>query len=62
MFLISGSATLFFISSSTLSFFSTRSDPSYPTSLPWVESKSRCEEFGRVWHNDRCWDGEHSHT
>jgi len=54
---ISGSATIFLISS----FFSIRNDASYPTSLPWVGSKSQCEEFGRTWRNDQCWDDEHSH-
>ncbi|MDJ0799285.1 MAG: hypothetical protein QNJ51_21130 [Calothrix sp. MO_167.B12] len=57
LFLISGSVTIFFM----LSFFSSRHNASYPTSLPWVESKSQCEEFGRTWRNDQCWDEEHSH-
>ncbi len=58
LFLISGSATIFLISS----FVYIRNDASYPTSLPWVESKSQCEEFGRTWRNGQCWDGEHSHN
>ncbi|MDJ0620065.1 MAG: hypothetical protein QNJ63_25555 [Calothrix sp. MO_192.B10] len=58
LFLISGSVTIFLI----LSFFSSRHNASYPTSLPWVESKSQCEEFGRTWRNDQCWDAEHSHN
>jgi predicted ribosomally synthesized peptide with SipW-like signal peptide len=62
LFVLSASATLLLISSSTLSFFSSRNDTSYPTSLPWVESQSQCEEFGRSWRNGQCWDREHSGT
>ncbi len=58
LFLISGSVTIFLISS----FFSIRNDASYPTSLPWVESQSQCEQFGRTWRNSQCWDSEHSHN
>ncbi len=33
---------------------------SYPTSLPWIETKSDCEYQGREWRNNKCWDSEHS--
>ncbi len=33
---------------------------SYPTSLPWVETKSDCKHQGREWRDNKCWDSEHS--
>jgi hypothetical protein len=32
----------------------------HPTSIPWLNDLSSCEETGRVWKNDQCWDLEHS--
>ncbi|MDJ0736293.1 MAG: hypothetical protein QNJ47_19885 [Nostocaceae cyanobacterium] len=49
-------------SSVVFSFVTSRVDTSYPTSLPWVEDKYQCEQFGRTWRNGECWDSEHSHT
>ncbi|BAZ08696.1 hypothetical protein NIES4071_05010 [Calothrix sp. NIES-4071] len=31
----------------------------YPTSLPWISTKSDCEHRGRDWRNGKCWDSEH---
>jgi hypothetical protein len=33
---------------------------SYPTSIPWIKSKIECEDTGRNWSNNQCWDEEHS--
>ncbi len=33
---------------------------SFPTSLPWIQTKSDCEYRGRKWDNNKCWDSEHS--
>ncbi|WP_233787416.1 hypothetical protein [Dulcicalothrix desertica] len=32
----------------------------YPTSLPWVSTKTDCEHRGKEWRNEKCWDSEHS--
>ncbi|UKO98701.1 hypothetical protein [Nostoc sp. UHCC 0870] len=32
----------------------------YPTSIPWIKSKIDCEDTGRNWRNNKCWDEEHS--
>jgi hypothetical protein len=40
--------------------FATTTDESYPTSLPWIGKKSDCENRGRKWHENKCWDGEHN--
>ncbi|PAX52587.1 hypothetical protein CK510_18555 [Brunnivagina elsteri CCALA 953] len=32
----------------------------FPTSLPWIHTKSDCEHRGRKWDNNKCWDSEHS--
>jgi hypothetical protein len=34
--------------------------PNFPTSLPWIQTKSDCEYRGRKWDNNKCWDSEHS--
>ncbi len=34
----------------------------YPTSIPWINNPSRCENSGRSWENNKCWDSEHSPT
>jgi hypothetical protein len=40
--------------------FATTTDESYPTSLPWIGKKSDCENRGRKWYDNKCWDGEHN--
>lgn len=32
----------------------------YPTSIPWIDSKSECESTARIWNNGKCWDSEQS--
>jgi hypothetical protein len=39
---------------------STSADTIYPTSLPWIETRSDCEHRGRKWYNNKCWDSEHN--
>ena len=50
----------FFTASTTSQASSTTNSSSYPTSLPWIETKSDCEYRGREWRNNKCWDSEHS--
>lgn len=33
---------------------------SNPTSIPWIDNQSRCEQSGRIWRNDKCWDYQHN--
>ncbi|BAZ68209.1 hypothetical protein NIES4106_29700 [Fischerella sp. NIES-4106] len=40
--------------------FSSPSNSSYPTSIPWLTNKAECEHNpGRAWRDGRCWDYEH---
>lgn len=32
----------------------------YPTSIPWIYDQSECQHTGRIWHDGKCWDSEHS--
>ena len=32
----------------------------YPTSLPWIQDKSDCEDRRRTWKDGKCWDKEHN--
>ncbi|MBD2363580.1 hypothetical protein H6G36_20700 [Anabaena minutissima FACHB-250] len=32
----------------------------YPASIPWINSKVECEDTGRQWLDNKCWDEEHS--
>lgn len=31
-----------------------------PTSIPWIENKSDCQDTNRTWRDNKCWDYEHS--
>ncbi|MEH1826952.1 MAG: hypothetical protein V7L22_16575 [Nostoc sp.] len=31
-----------------------------PTSIPWIENKSDCQNTNRTWQDNKCWDYEHS--
>jgi hypothetical protein len=57
-----GSLIVFMINVCALIFplFSNSSTLIYPTSIPWLESKIECENTGRYWYRDKCWDQEHS--
>jgi hypothetical protein len=55
---ITGSICLQFIISGINSYNST--NKTYPTSLPWIQTKSDCEYRGRKWYDNKCWDSEHS--
>lgn len=37
------------------------SPPDNPTSIPWINNRSDCQYSGRTWHDDKCWDYEHSY-
>lgn len=32
----------------------------HPTSIPWIENSRKCEDSGRIWEANKCWDTEHS--
>lgn len=32
---------------------------SHPTAIPWLQTKSECQNTGRVWRDGVCWDREH---
>ncbi|MEH2258299.1 hypothetical protein [Nostoc sp.] len=51
------SYTIFSFAFSSLTF---TSSSYYPTSIPWIYNKSECEHTGRIWHDGKCWDSEHS--
>lgn len=33
---------------------------SYPTSIPWIKNQYECEDTGRTWKRNECWDKEQS--
>jgi hypothetical protein len=35
-------------------------DQVHPTAIPWLQSRSACEQTGRTWENNECWDQGHS--
>ena len=35
------------------------STSNHPTSIPWINDEYRCEDTGRTWRKDQCWDYEH---
>ncbi|HLP87853.1 MAG TPA: hypothetical protein VK184_04495 [Nostocaceae cyanobacterium] len=32
----------------------------HPTSIPWIKEQGQCEETGRTWQKNKCWDYEHN--
>lgn len=33
----------------------------HPTAIPWLQDQQSCEQTGREWKDDHCWDREWSH-
>ncbi|MBE9207716.1 hypothetical protein IQ244_14555 [Nostoc sp. LEGE 06077] len=54
------STSSFIIISSLISDISTSSSTTHPTSIPWINNAFDCKHSGRSWHEDKCWDEEHS--
>ncbi|MBD2462766.1 hypothetical protein H6G89_17130 [Oscillatoria sp. FACHB-1407] len=36
-----------------------QSTQSHPTGIPWLQTKTECQNTGRVWKDGTCWDREH---
>lgn len=34
----------------------------HATSIPWLTNQYICQETGRIWRDDKCWDEEHNPT
>jgi hypothetical protein len=32
----------------------------HPTSIPWIDNQAKCNKSGRDWHENKCFDDEHS--
>jgi hypothetical protein len=43
-----------------IALINTNANKIHPTSIPWIEEKTRCDQTGRIWRNGKCWDSEHS--
>ncbi len=43
-----------------VSYLSSISISSHPTSIPWISNQPKCEHTGRTWRNGKCWDYEHN--
>lgn len=41
--------------------FSSNKSP-YATSIPWIDNANECQYTNRNWHDNKCWDEEHSPT
>jgi hypothetical protein len=37
-----------------------QTDNPHPTGIPWIQSKTNCQDSGRVWRDDVCWDAKHN--
>lgn len=36
--------------------------PTFPTSIPWINTKFECVRTNRTWNDGECWDYEHDMT
>ncbi|BAY61054.1 hypothetical protein NIES22_11150 [Calothrix brevissima NIES-22] len=54
--------SLFYSSSSAslLSFLYSNKESPYATSIPWIDNAAECQDTQREWHDNKCWDKEHS--
>ncbi|MBU7585198.1 MAG: hypothetical protein KAF91_20300 [Nostoc sp. TH1S01] len=60
-FIVLSTSSLMIVSSIVPSVTSAiSSSNAHPTSIPWINSASQCKHSGRTWHENRCWDDEHS--
>jgi hypothetical protein len=32
----------------------------YPTGIPWIDNEADCQNSGRTWQDNICWDSEHN--
>lgn len=47
---------------SLFSLITSSNDSPHATSIPWIDNASECQYTNRSWHENKCWDDEHSHT
>ncbi|MBD2197906.1 MULTISPECIES: hypothetical protein [Calothrix] len=54
--------SLFYPASSSALFSSLTSNKQspYATSIPWIDNAAECQDTQREWHDNKCWDKEHS--
>lgn len=55
-------ATTLFITVIQPSWTFIQTAPSHPTALPWLRSQRACENTGREWRQEQCWDRENDPT
>ncbi len=53
---------LFSSSASSLYFLNSSTESPHATSIPWIDNASECQYTHRNWHDNKCWDDEHSPT
>ncbi|BAY92513.1 hypothetical protein NIES3275_45490 [Microchaete diplosiphon NIES-3275] len=64
---IASFATFRFLSSSSTyssvsSLFTSQNTSAHETSIPWIDNPSECQYTDRSWHDNKCWDEQHSPT
>ncbi|MBD2207708.1 hypothetical protein H6G33_35870 [Calothrix sp. FACHB-1219] len=47
-------------SASLFSFLYSNKESPYATSIPWIDNAAECQDTQREWHDNKCWDKEHS--
>ncbi|MBD2356978.1 hypothetical protein H6G41_20505 [Tolypothrix sp. FACHB-123] len=47
-------------SSSLFSFLNSSKESPHATSIPWIDNAAECQYTQREWHDNKCWDKEHS--
>ncbi|HEY9644076.1 MAG TPA: hypothetical protein V6C57_26525 [Coleofasciculaceae cyanobacterium] len=55
-----GSAAALSYAALSLMFQASQRDNIHPTAIPWLKTQSACEQTGRTWESNQCWDQGHS--
>lgn len=50
------------LNSSLFSLVTSSNESPHATSIPWIDNASECQYTNRNWHDNKCWDEQHSPT
>ena len=50
----------FYTGSFMISYVTSNLSTIHPTSIPGIKDQEKCEQTGRVWEDDKCWDYQHN--
>lgn len=50
----------FYTGSFMMSYVTSSLNTIHPTSIPGIKDQDKCQQKGKIWRNDKCWDYQHN--